>query len=116
MGDREKRRAKRIAYPCEVEVYGTGSGRVQARTTVLSIRGAFIESGTTYPVGTHLVVRLKLPAAITLAAEVAHVAPSGMGVHFLGLTREQHRVLQGLLGDQEKSLGGVGPSGEQGGS
>src|SRR5690348_16272233 len=96
----EKRRAKRITYPCEVELYGTGAGQIQARIGVLSLKGAFIERKQTLDVGTRLTLRFVLPTgAIVLAAEVAHASAEGMGVHFLALNREQHAALQKLLGE-----------------
>ena len=89
-GIEEKRKAKRFVYPCEVEFYGTGHGRIAGRITVLSVRGAFVESTVTEPVGTRITLRFELPAGpMVLAAEVAHVEERGIGVHFLAMTRAQ---------------------------
>jgi hypothetical protein len=103
MGDSEKRKAKRISYACEVEIYGTGTGKsTSARIRVLSLRGAFVETASPHPVGTRLTVRFVVPQGpVVLAAEVAHSIADGMGVHFLALTRAQHSALQQAL--EEKS-------------
>jgi hypothetical protein len=99
MSDRERRKAQRIVYPCEVEIYGTGTGKAaSARIRVLSLRGAFVETSTPHPVGTRLTVRFVLPLGpVVLAAEVAHSITEGMGIHFLALTRAQHAALQKVL-------------------
>jgi PilZ domain len=99
MSDREQRKAQRSAYPCEVEIYGTGSGKADAaRIRVLSLRGAFVETSSPLPVGTRLTVRFVLPLGpIVLAGEVAHSIAEGMGIHFLALTRAQHAALQKAL-------------------
>ena len=99
MSDREKRKAKRVVYPCEVEIYGTGSGKADAaRIRVLSLRGAFVATSSPHPVGTRLTVRFVLPLGpIVLAAEVAHSIDEGMGIHFLALTRAQHTALEKAL-------------------
>jgi hypothetical protein len=99
LNDRERRKAKRIAYPCQVEIYGTGTGKAAAaRIRVLSLRGAFVETSASHPVGTRLTVRFVLPLGpVVLAAEVVHSIAEGMGVHFLALTRAQHDALQKAL-------------------
>jgi hypothetical protein len=94
----DKRRAKRITYPCDVELYGMGSGNIDAQIRVISLKGAFIEAPKRLEVGTRLTLRFVLPAGpLVLAAEVAHVNEAGIGVHFLALNREQHTALESLL-------------------
>src|SRR5882672_9735972 len=94
----DKRRAKRITYPCDVELYGTGSGHIAARIRVISLKGAFIEAPKKLDTGTRLTLRFVLPTGpLVLAAEVAHSDDGGMGVHFLALNREQHAALEKLL-------------------
>jgi PilZ domain len=88
--DRDKRKAPRIFYPCEVEVYGTGAGRTSGRIKVLSLRGAFVETSSVLPMD-----------PIVLAAEVVHLVPEGMGVHFLALTRAQHTALQKAIEEKK---------------
>jgi hypothetical protein len=94
----DKRRAKRITYPCDVEMYGMGSGHIAARIRVLSLKGAFIDTTTKIEPGTRLTLRFVLPSGpLVLAAEVAHATGTGIGVHFLALNREQHAALQKLI-------------------
>jgi hypothetical protein len=96
----EKRKSKRIAYPCEVEFYGSKGGRVDGKITVLSLRGAFVETPSTQPVGMRLTLRFSLPTGVmTVTAEVAHSEEKGIGVHFLAMTRAQHAALERVLGD-----------------
>lgn len=93
----ERRRAQRITYPCDVEMYGTGNGRIAARIRVISLKGAYVESPQTLDVGTRLTLRFVLPTGpLVLAAEVTDTDAAGMGVHFLALNREQHHALQAL--------------------
>jgi hypothetical protein len=95
----EKRKAKRIVYPCEVEFIGSAKGRVSARITVLSFRGAFIETTTIEPIGTRLTLRFPLGnEPMMLTAEVADSQPTGIGVHFLAMTRAQRAVFDKVLG------------------
>jgi hypothetical protein len=95
----EKRKAKRILYPCEVEFMGSGKGRVAARITVLSVRGAFIETEHIEDVGSRLTLRFALAnEPMMLTAEVADTQPTGIGVHFLAMTRAQRTVFDKILG------------------
>jgi hypothetical protein len=104
-GELDKRKSKRIAYPCEVELYGSKSdgskgGRIDGKISVLSLRGAYIEAEQAQPVGTRLTLRFNLQTLVmTLTAEVAHSDSKGMGVHFLAMTRAQHQALEKLLAD-----------------
>src|SRR4051794_38447513 len=94
----DKRKAKRITYPCDVEMYGMGAGHIAARIRVLSMKGAFIDTTGKIPAGTRLTLRFVLPSGpLVLAAEVAHVTATGIGVHFLALNREQHAALAKLI-------------------
>src|SRR5687768_9071180 len=96
----DKRKSKRIAYPCEVEFYGSKGGRLDGRISVLSLRGAYVETEQTQPVGARLTLRFTLPGGVmTLTAEVAHSVPTGMGVHFLAMTRAQHTAIEKLLAE-----------------
>jgi hypothetical protein len=100
--NRDQRKAERILYPCEVEVYGTGAGRTNGRIKVLSLRGAFLETSSPLPMGTRLTLRFVLPMGpVVLAAEVVHLVPEGMGVHFLALTRAQHTALQKAIEEKK---------------
>jgi hypothetical protein len=99
----EKRKAKRYAYPCEVEFYGTGHGRVAGRITVISVRGAFVETAVVNePVGARLTLRFVLPTGpMVLTAEIAHAEARGIGVHFLAMTRAQRAAFDRVLGEDE---------------
>jgi hypothetical protein len=95
----EKRKARRIVYPCEVEFIGSGRGRVSGRITVLSVRGAFIETAAIEPVGARLTLRFPLAnEPMMLTAEVADTQATGIGVHFLAMTRAQRTVFDKVLG------------------
>ena len=96
MTDGDKRRAKRVSYPCEVECTGAGENPLNPRISDLSSSGAFIDSMMPVPVGTRFAVRFALPSGpIQLMAEVAHsMERFGMGVRFLDLTSEQRARLE----------------------
>jgi hypothetical protein len=97
LSDSEKRGAKRIPFPCEVECTGAGDNSLNPRISDLSVTGAFIDSMVEVPAGTRMNIRFKLPdgTALALAAEVVHSMPHfGMGVRFMGLNPEQRSALE----------------------
>jgi PilZ domain-containing protein len=95
----DKRHAKRVSYPCEVECTGAGANPLNPRISDLSSSGAFIDSMMAVPVGTHFVVSFTLPSGpIQLEAEVVHsMEHFGMGVRFLGTTGEQVNRLEAAV-------------------
>jgi PilZ domain-containing protein len=95
----DKRHARRVAYPCEVECTGAGANPLNPRISDLSASGAFIDSMMAVPVGTRFLVRFTLPSGpIELHAEVVHsMEHFGMGVRFLGATGEQLSRLEAAV-------------------
>lgn len=99
MGDSDKRGAKRIAYPCEVESTGVGANPMNPRISDLSVTGAFIDSMSAVPVGSCLKLKFTLPTGkMVVDAEVVHAMEHfGMGVRFLNLTDEQRQALERVI-------------------
>lgn len=99
MDESDKRRAKRVSYPCEAECYGAASNPLSPRISDLSVTGAFIDSMTELPAGTRLNLKFALPSGkIAVTAEVAHSMPHfGMGVRFVDLTDEQRKAIEQVV-------------------
>jgi hypothetical protein len=102
MGD-EKRHARRVTYPCEVECTGAGANPLNPRISDLSSSGAFIDSMMAVPVGTRFSVKFVLPSGpIQLDAEVVHsMEHFGMGVRFLDVTPDQRARLEEMVQAQD---------------
>lgn len=99
MDDLGKRGAKRVSYHCEVECYGGAATPLSPRISDLSVTGAFIDSMTELPVGTHVNLRFSLPTGpVNVPAEVVHSMPHfGMGVRFLDLSEEQRGAIEKIV-------------------
>jgi len=100
MGDSEKRGAKRISFPCEVECTGAGANPLNPRISDLSVTGAFLDAMVEMPAGARMNLKFTLPGGTVLAvaAEVVHSMPHfGMGVRFVGLTDEQRRAIERVI-------------------
>jgi PilZ domain len=97
MGDSEKRTAKRIPFPCEVESTGVGQNPLNPKISDLSITGAFLDSMVELPPGTLMTLKFRLPAGsvVVVNAEVVHSMPHfGMGVRFLDLPDESRQAIE----------------------
>jgi hypothetical protein len=97
LGDSEKRGAKRVPFPCEVECTGAGENPLNPRISDLSATGAFIDSMVEVPAGSRMRMKFTLPdgTPVAVEAEVVHSMPHfGMGVRFLDLTDEQRGALE----------------------
>jgi hypothetical protein len=96
----DKRRARRVQYPCEVRFQGATT--LLARLSDLSSTGAFIDSTTQLPAGVRVTLRFALPSGpILIDADVVHSMPNfGMGVNFVDLTREQFDALEQFIHQQ----------------
>jgi hypothetical protein len=97
----EKRAAKRVPYPCEVECYNVGSGinPLNPRISDLSAKGAFIDSINALPVGSVLKLKFNTPSlVIEVRAQVVQAMPQfGMGVRFLDLTPQQQLAIDEVV-------------------
>jgi hypothetical protein len=97
----EKRTAKRVPYPCEVECYnlGTGVSPLNPRLSDLSAKGAFIDSINPLPVGSVVKLKFHTPTLlIDVRAQVAQTMPQfGMGVRFLDLTPQQQTAIDAIV-------------------
>lgn len=97
MADPEKRSARRIPFPCEVECPGAGD---HPRLSDLSATGAFIDSLNGVPEGSRVNLKFSLPTGVLVSvdAEVVHSMPHfGMGVRFLDLADEQRRAIEQVV-------------------
>lgn len=101
MAERDKRAAKRISHPCEVECDGVSVAEspLNPRISDISVTGAFVDSMIALPQGT--ILKLKFPLLsrdLFVDAEVCHSMPQfGMGVRFLNLTEEQRAVIEQFI-------------------
>ncbi|HZM85015.1 MAG TPA: DUF4388 domain-containing protein [Blastocatellia bacterium] len=95
----DRRESKRISYICEVECEGSGLNYLATRIQDLSTTGAFIDSLTCHPPGSHLRLRFRIhDTLIETAAEVRYAMPQmGMGVRFLDLTPGYAALLESLI-------------------
>ncbi|MFI5183516.1 MAG: PilZ domain-containing protein [Vicinamibacteria bacterium] len=99
----ERRGARRIEYSCEVECEGPWPDPVRPRMLDLSATGAFIESSTRPHEGVRLMLLFALPSGeISVAAEVARVTATGIGIRFVELT-------QGQMAAIDAAVAAVGP-------
>ncbi|SRR5260370_28795253 len=98
-GKSERRAARRVSYPCEVECEGTGISRLATRINDVSITGAFIDCRTSFPVGSTLTMKFRAGSAQVVAdAEVRYCMPQiGMGVRFLNLKPEYLDAIKGIV-------------------
>jgi hypothetical protein len=99
MGRIDRRESKRITYICEVECEAAGANRLTTRINDVSMTGLFIDSMSTFAVGT--VVKLKfrvMDRLIETMGEVRYSMPQvGMGVRFISLNAEQIALLESLI-------------------
>ncbi len=103
MADPDKRKAKRVSYPCEAECYGASSNPLSPRISDLSVTGAFIDCMIELPVGSRMTLKFALPTGkVGVTAEVVHSMPHfGMGVRFVDLPEEHRQAIEKVV--QESS-------------
>jgi hypothetical protein len=103
-GGRERRAAKRVSYPCEVECEGSGISRLATRINDVSITGAFIDCRSSFPVGSTVTMRYRVRSTQVIAdAEVRYCMPQiGMGVRFLNLKPEYLDAIQSVVEEAAK--------------
>ena len=101
---RDRRTAKRVSYPCEVECDGSGISHLATRISDLSITGAFIDCRTSFPVGSTLTLRFTVRSYHIIAdAEVRYCMPQiGMGVRFLNLKPEYLDAITSVVEENER--------------
>jgi|SRR5690242_16679976 hypothetical protein len=84
-------------------VYEGSTEEVQINLPDLSTRGMFIPTQRSFPIGSVLKVRFRLPRSrfqVNARAEVRHIVPnSGIGVEFLQLSSEALRAIEEEFGE-----------------
>jgi hypothetical protein len=94
----ERRGARRIEYSCEVECEGPWPDPIRPRMRDLSLTGAFIESSARPQQGVRLTLSFVLASGeLSVAAEVARLTDTGMGVRFVDLTETQQAVIDAAV-------------------
>ncbi len=96
---KERREAKRISYVCEVQCEGDNVSRLNTRINDLSATGVFIDSMTSYKVGTKLTMKFAVrDVPIVVTGEVRYGMPQvGMGIHFLDLKPYHRKVIENFV-------------------
>lgn len=96
----ERRKHKRVALLEELEYEGEGR-RFRRRLTEISVEGMFIDTPNTFPPGTLLAVKFRLPNSedhIIANAEVLYVQEKvGMGVKFKNLSPEDRDKIKAFV-------------------
>jgi hypothetical protein len=97
--EREKRKAKRIGFFCEVECMGADITCLRTRINDLSTEGVFVDSMTCFTVGSVLNLRFYInDVLIETAGEVRYSMPQiGMGVRFIDLSPEHKALIESLV-------------------
>ena len=113
-GSDERRRARRVSYPCEARCYGVGEAIRDPQLTELSATGAFIHTVTELPLGSIVLLRFELGGTrVKAEAEVVHVRPQGgMGVRFLDLAPELGALIERIRADELSAPGQTGSAGD----
>jgi hypothetical protein len=96
----ERRDAQRYAFICPVELMElSGSARISARTTDLSLQGCYIDTLNPFPVGTRVRLQLtKNDQRLEFQARVTSChTGSGMGLIFKQLTPAQKETVVSWL-------------------
>jgi hypothetical protein len=101
VGSADKRRSRRVAYPCEARCFGVGESIYDTRLTDLSVTGAFVRTRAELPAGTIVLLRFEAEGRrVKTEAEVVHAEPGqGMGVRFVNLRPEIRGVLARIAGE-----------------
>ena len=99
MGRIDRRESKRITYICEVECEAAGANRLTTRINAVSITGLFIDSMSSFAVGTVSKLKFRvMDRLIETMGEVRYSMPQvGMGVRFISLNAEQVALLESLI-------------------
>jgi c-di-GMP-binding flagellar brake protein YcgR len=102
----DKRKHIRVPFIQEVEIIGLG----MRRSMDLSVGGMYLETMTSFPVGTLLDLRFKLvdsdPNPITVQALVVYQQETvGLGLSFVNLSPQNRDRIQKYVEQQSKALG-----------
>lgn len=98
----ERRIDQRVAYICEVQVDGMRESGLGIRTSDISAGGVFIDSMVSFPVGSIVSFRLKLPSTdLQLSGEVRYCMPQvGMGIRLLDTSVEDRQLIESIIQGQ----------------
>jgi len=106
MSERRSYTRKELRLDVDVEANGQTTER---QTLNLSMVGLFVEASKPHPVGTRVVVSLRLPKGpqpVEVLSEVAHSVPgSGMGFRFLEFREDGRERLLAFLGPETRNDG-----------
>ncbi len=96
---KDKRRAKRVSYVCEIQCEGIGIGILNTRINDISVSGLFIDTISHLPVGALLYLRFTvLGYSIRVEGEVRYCMPQvGMGIQFTNLKPEDRYLIECLV-------------------
>jgi hypothetical protein len=99
MMGREKRKAKRISYMCEIQFESYGMKQLSTRINDISVTGLFIDSTSCLAVGAILKMRFTvLGVALVVSGIVRNCMPqSGMGIEFIDLRPDQRELIERLV-------------------
>jgi hypothetical protein len=102
----DRRETKRVTYICEVNCETAGANRITTRVNDISTTGMFIDSMTSFPVGSVLKLRFRVKERlIETLGEVRYSMPHvGMGVRFINLNAEQMALIESLVEDKPLAL------------
>lgn len=97
----ERRRHKRVSLVQEIECSG-GPGSFGKRMTDISVGGMFVDGLTSFPSGSEIGMKFRLPGEddpIEVRARVVYVQEKvGSGVQFLDLKQEDFRRIEEFVG------------------
>lgn len=96
---REKRKAKRISYMCEIQFESYGMKQLSTRINDISVTGLFIDSTSCLAVGSILKMRFSvLGVPLVVSGIVRNCMPqSGMGIEFIDLRSDQRELIGRLV-------------------
>ena len=95
-----RRRFQRYRVSVGVELSESASGnKLRARSSDVSVGGCYIETTLPLAVGTRLEVEMWVePSKVSASAMVRTCDPGvGMGIEFIGVTRDKEKQLEDLL-------------------
>jgi hypothetical protein len=104
----KKRKAPRFSFIAEAEVTELGGARLSARVTDLSVRGCYVDTLSTFPVGTEVRLRISHGGSkCELPGKVAYtLGGSGMAVLFGEIRADQRHVLESWYAEQAAKTDG----------
>ncbi len=99
MMGREKRKAKRISYMCEIQFESYGMKQLSTRINDISVSGLFIDSISCLAVGSTLKMKFSvLGVPLEVSGIVRNCMPqAGMGIEYIDLRSDQRELIERLV-------------------